>query len=382
MSRREVAGNMGDWGPLGHMPRKRETACLGRRYQRSGRAAVVMVAEQEAAREEVRYRIEVGEYQMVQQPCICVHASSRGADDLVLSKTDRFGLPLRTVLCRHCGLARSDPRLGKSSMAHFYEHFYTRLYAGIVSGDERLFQAVVQSGVKRFEYVKSRTAKPPSRVLEIGCGSGGNLYPWHQHGVTCVGYDYGSEFLEFGRKVVGLDLRFGGLDHALSTGEQYDVIILSHVVEHLADPLGDLHLCKGLLSSSGVVYVEVPDIFRWGVTVRKLDPLAFIHIAHCWYFVLPTLSMIMGMAGFEPISGDEFVHSLWQVASSDAPAVRTDGRLYEKVLAHLQRCEMERKLVWPYLWSVSFGRYRVGQLARRLGVYPLLTGLRDLLKSG
>ena len=36
--------------------------------------------------------------------------------------------------------------------------------------------------------------------MEVGCGDGCNLYPYHLIGLDVKGFDYGNEFLEVGRK--------------------------------------------------------------------------------------------------------------------------------------------------------------------------------------
>ena len=43
----------------------------------------------------------------------------------------------------------------------------------------------------------------------------------------------------------------------------YDLIIISHVLEHLEDPLETITYLSTLLSNNGFIYIEVPGIYTW-----------------------------------------------------------------------------------------------------------------------
>ena len=74
--------------------------------------------------------------------------------------------------------------------------------------------------------------KSITKVLEIGCGDGCNLYPYHLLGKQVKGYDYGEEFLESGRRR-GMNLVNGHF--ANDTNGPYDLILVVHTFEHFLE---------------------------------------------------------------------------------------------------------------------------------------------------
>nr|VFJ68508.1 MAG: Methyltransferase domain-containing protein [Candidatus Kentron sp. FM]VFJ71901.1 MAG: Methyltransferase domain-containing protein [Candidatus Kentron sp. FM]VFK10579.1 MAG: Methyltransferase domain-containing protein [Candidatus Kentron sp. FM] len=54
------------------------------------------------------------------------------------------------------------------------------------------------------------------------------------------------------------DHQKGATERDLSPGERFDFIVCSHVIEHVADPVGVLATLSGHLSDGGLMYVEVP----------------------------------------------------------------------------------------------------------------------------
>lgn len=115
-----------------------------------------------------------------------------------------------------------------------------------------------------------RHIKTSDRVLEIGCSSGRVLSTIKaQHR---VGVDADREAIERGRQehpeltLVAADAR----DY-LEDGGHFDVLILSHILEHISDPEEFLGSLRGRFDR---IYVEVPDfecnaLNRVGVQRRR-----------------------------------------------------------------------------------------------------------------
>lgn len=111
---------------------------------------------------------------------------------------------------------------------------------------------------------KKLTSK--SRVLEVGCGEGGNLVPFAQLGCRVTGIDiaecriidakaYFSEICENATFVCCDFMKY----HApINEEEKFDVILLHDVIEHVpAKGKFLLHL-KSFLKSTGVLFVGFP----------------------------------------------------------------------------------------------------------------------------
>jgi SAM-dependent methyltransferase len=103
------------------------------------------------------------------------------------------------------------------------------------------------------------------RILDAGCGTGGNLRMLQQFG-TVTGLELEPAALEQAKKRTGGSVRLlqGGIPEGLPKGEQFDVITMFDVLEHLDDPVGAIKALKDLLTPSGQLVITVPAFqFLW-----------------------------------------------------------------------------------------------------------------------
>jgi hypothetical protein len=81
-----------------------------------------------------------------------------------------------------------------------------------------------------------------------------------------------------------------------------DVIILSHVLEHLRDPVGTLALLRQHMTSRGVLFIEVPHTGRGALRSYPDSPWAPRHDEpHLTFFDEQTLGNLLRVAGFAPV---------------------------------------------------------------------------------
>jgi SAM-dependent methyltransferase len=232
-----------------------------------------------------------GEVEFEEVRCLC------GSEDFErVASVDRYGFEQPTVICRDCGLIQSNPRMTPPEYAAFYSSdFYRDVYLeeGSDRFSEKEFEPRALIGSQRFEFITSHVdLNSIQNVLEVGCAAGWNLYPFHQHGLQVVGYDYGPKLVGWGRQK-GMDLRVGTPDPD-TLDDRFDLIILSHVLEHFTDPVTELRKVSALLKETGILYIEVPDI-KYALSLRQFQN------AHCYYFTDKTLRFYSGSAGLSPI---------------------------------------------------------------------------------
>lgn len=75
----------------------------------------------------------------------------------------------------------------------------------------------------------------------------------------------------------------------LEIGVNFDIIILSHVLEHFTNPLSELIK----LDIGGIIYIEVPNA-NYHTNLQK-----YFNLAHTFYFDEPSIVKICEMAGFK-----------------------------------------------------------------------------------
>ena len=92
-------------------------------------------------------------------------------------------------------------------------------------------------------------------VVEVGVGAGRDFKKRPRDtGAQVVGCDLGSDYLEYGRLAHGLDLRFGFFED-LQLDRNPDLVIYSHVLEHVLDPVAEMRKVACVLGQGGLLYV-------------------------------------------------------------------------------------------------------------------------------
>lgn len=114
----------------------------------------------------------------------------------------------------------------------------------------------------------------PARVLEVGCGAGANLALLKQRWprVRTVGIELRPDAAERAR-AAGVDevLQLDVLDDACRFEPgSFDVLVLSHVLEHFAQPEQVLGKVGGWLRSGGLALVALPNVRHISVLLPLL----------------------------------------------------------------------------------------------------------------
>ena len=182
--------------------------------------------------------------------------------------------PFPVVRCAGCGLLRLNPRPDVSELATIYPpDYYAYDLAGAESatsgrpGVGRLVQQLkLRLYQRRLRSVLRRAALGAGtvRLLDVGCADG-RLLDWYKAGaegrrVETYGVDMNEHAVEMARArghrvVLG---RFED-ERELEPGT-FDLILASHVIEHVADPRGFAAHAYDLLAPGGLFVVATPNV--------------------------------------------------------------------------------------------------------------------------
>lgn len=103
----------------------------------------------------------------------------------------------------------------------------------------------------------------PNKILDVGCGEGYALNFFRQKGWQIRGIDFSFAGVESKNPSCLEHLLTGDIFHLLeqeiNSGNQYDVVWLQNVLEHVLDPINLLISIRKLLSNQGVAVVTVPN---------------------------------------------------------------------------------------------------------------------------
>jgi len=104
------------------------------------------------------------------------------------------------------------------------------------------------------------------RLLEVGCSSGEKLCALRHAGWMVDGIEPSRAASAEARKL-GLNVQPRSLEEANLPAEYYDVIELSHVFEHLADPAASLAKLRDALATDGTIILNLPNADSLGFKV-------------------------------------------------------------------------------------------------------------------
>ncbi len=295
-------------------------------------------------------RLGCGEIGQEEVPCLCGEAS----DFALIAAWDRYRLPQRTVACRRCGLVQMRPRLDPQALSWLYgSDVYRQLHSQhLLDLSREGFLAEAATSRERFLLIESRLS--PQSIAEIGCGGGWNLWDFHQAGRRVVGCDYSPNLTAMGRSF-GMDIREGAME--VLAGEKVDLLILSHVLEHMSDPVGEVARAVARLKPEAI-YVEVPDL--------RSFCLGMLHEAHLYFFSQTTLVQCMARAGLELVAGCRSNDSLAALFRPAVPRADIDPEEYPRVMAHMGEHD-RRHICATAAWA---------------GVQPELAALRHRAAAG
>lgn len=237
-------------------------------------------------------RLLRGEVDYEEVPCLC-------GENLfgIISTYDRYRIWQPVVICVKCGLIQSRPRMSPKTLEWFYgSDFYRHIYdgnKGVSPLSHHVFEKRVETSNRRRDAIRADVHDYDSirSVGEIGCAGGWNLEVFRRDGKIVTGCDPSPGMTEIGRDH-GLDLRTGHTASLL--GSKFDLLILSHVVEHFSNPMIEVNAALDLLAPNGKIYIEVPD--------ARAICLGALQGAHLYYFTPNTLTHFMAMIGLKPIS--------------------------------------------------------------------------------
>lgn len=128
------------------------------------------------------------------------------------------------------------------------------------------------------------------RILDVGCGTGGNLKLLSQFG-NAEGVDISADALAFCRER-GLEVKAGAAEDLPYEDATFDLVTALDVVEHLDDDVAGLSEMRRVLRPGGRILIFVPTfMWLWGVQ----DDISH----HRRRYRLPELRRAMIAAGFE-----------------------------------------------------------------------------------
>jgi 2-polyprenyl-3-methyl-5-hydroxy-6-metoxy-1,4-benzoquinol methylase len=237
------------------------------------------------------------------------------------------------VRCSTCALVHAT---GHYAAAYLSESYYATRAKQRQSPVQRSARDVARKrrNVELYDRLSGgRLARPRpgARALDIGCDTGLLLDVLREHGYRTEGIERSPAAAQAeaaGHEVHALDIEVTDLGLG-----RYEVITLTHVLEHLRDPVRGLVWIRRHLAPGGLAVIEVPN---WGDLLRPLWGRRFRPLElgdHISFFERSTLAAALARAGLET----EILWSAPQVGTSLAPSLLTAADLALELRRRVRR---------------------------------------------
>lgn len=213
----------------------------------------------------------------------------------------------RVVKCHDCGLVYLNPRPDVSELSTIYpsEYYAYHLAEKNVENENTgslLYKARRHVYLSRLEKALSACpGKDSLRVLDIGCADGRALNWYKQVRSTSVetfGVDFDAKAVELATKA-GHKAFLGRFEEAELPRDFFDLVVATHVIEHVADPRAFTKRAFEVLKPGGIFLIETPNIEAADARWFKNRHWGGYHFPRHWIFYSPdTLRKLVEECGF------------------------------------------------------------------------------------
>jgi len=205
------------------------------------------------------------------------------------------------VRCASCGLVQRNPQPVREEIIARYSAVFGNDYLAYELENEAVFLKLQQLALRdaKFDELEKSLfrAKEPPSVLDIGCATGALLASLRDRGWRATGVEI-SPCAEYARNEKRLDVRSVPLEENKFPQGCFDVVLASHLIEHLNDPSSFLIEVNRVLKDGGHVFITTPNIsgFQAHLYGGLWRSAIFDHL---YLFSVRTLSKLLKKTGFK-----------------------------------------------------------------------------------
>ena len=221
------------------------------------------------------------------------------------------------VKCRRCGFGWPEPLPSEDEILQFYRDCrHPAAVCDTINFPER--ESVIRA--------IRRLCPAGAKVFDVGCGFGHYLDVAKRYGFRTFGVEpdtgRATETIKKGHNV-----QIGFLSPSTFQGVCFDVVILSHVIEHLSDPAEAIRQIREHMVRNGLLFIATPNFV--GV-ISAITGLHYTPPEHIAYFTRASLKRLLENCGFYLVREMPFTYYL-----------RT-----KDMIAHILKFKFLRKATW------------------------------------
>lgn len=211
----------------------------------------------------------------------------------------KFGLNL--VMCKHCGLVYTNPRMPESEILERYESplFFEEYLKSLKANSTTYDRDSIRSHYYLLVGLIDGFFAPGKKMLDVGSGAGFFLKVVEEKGWKAEGIEISKMASDYANEILGVNVHNSKLEDAKFSSENYDLVTLLDTIEHLTDPLRTLKEIYRVLKNDGLIIVSTPDIKSLSRTFLGKHWSILSPGEHLYNFSTKTLSLMLSKANFK-----------------------------------------------------------------------------------
>ncbi|MCL1928875.1 MAG: class I SAM-dependent methyltransferase [Treponema sp.] len=202
------------------------------------------------------------------------HFDHNGSNPLFNPGNDLELVFFSYVRCIRCGLVQINPQPSPEAVALRYDKNHGNDYLDYEIANEKAFLRLQELALKDAGFyileqkilhahakagVSAAIGNEVPEVLDIGCATGALLSTLKNKGWKVRGVEISGPQATYCRKQ-GLDVSNLPLEENHFPGQTFDVVLASHVIEHLNNPFAFAEEVKRILKPRGCFFITTPNI--------------------------------------------------------------------------------------------------------------------------
>ena len=202
------------------------------------------------------------------------------------------------IQCNNCGAV--SPNINHTNEDEFINSVYNNeIYTN------KAFEAIYKNyqyrektfGLERYNYtIKRLKLKSNCKVLDLGCGFGYYLKFLKKKNIQCKGLEPATNISNFCKKNLKLNVVSSTL--YLEKNNEYDLITLFDVIEHLKNPLEYFRIINAKMKKNGFCVIYTPNIHSLGYALMGSEQNTLLPFEHLCFFNKQSFSYLAKNSGF------------------------------------------------------------------------------------
>jgi 2-polyprenyl-3-methyl-5-hydroxy-6-metoxy-1,4-benzoquinol methylase len=162
------------------------------------------------------------------------------------------------------------------------------------------------------------------RLLDVGCNEGRGLNIFKQNGFVPEGLEMNEQAANEARRK-GFQVFTDSLEN-IQSEQKYDVVVLSHVLEHCLEPKEMLSHIARVLKTGGQAWISCPNIDSWQRSIFGSYWINWHAPFHIIHFTRDTLARVLKESGFKIQKDQQVSPAMWVAQSIIARVFARPGR--------------------------------------------------------